>query len=411
MQGPLHPGVSEFLGNKVRPRFAVVISHPIQHFAPLFRELAARNEIDLRVFYCCDWGVNSYRDPGFGQSFQWDVPLLEGYDSEFLPIRTRPETLSFFAVDNPAVSQRLAEFKPDAVWIHGYSHRTSWRAYLWARRCGKRILYFGDSELLAPRGLISRALKSFVLPLFFAGVDRFLSIGDNNEAYYRHYGVPDNRFVRGAFPVDIARFREAVSGLTEVDRAGFRERAGLRPDALVGLFVGKFISIKRPLDAVRAVAKVRQTIPEFQLLMVGSGEMEEDVRKEISALRLEDHVKLMGFVNQAELPRVLWLGDMLLMCSEKDPHPLVVTECMSVGNAIIASDRVGCVGPTDAARPNENTLTYPVGDVDALGAQIGVLAKDRDLLVRFSTRSVELASTQSTQVMASAVLKALQETV
>ena len=115
-------------------RLAVVISHPIQHFAPVFARLATSAEIDLKVFYCCDWGVREYVDPGFGKRIAWDIPLLDGYESEFLPILRRPRSISFFEVDNPQVAERLADFAPDAIWIHGYGLRTSWRALRWARK-------------------------------------------------------------------------------------------------------------------------------------------------------------------------------------------------------------------------------------------------------------------------------------
>ena len=81
---------------------------------------------------------------------------------------------------------------------------------------------------------------------------------------------------------------------------------------------------------------------------------------------------------------------------------------MSVGNAVIASDRVGCVGPTDAARPGENVLVYPCADVDSLAKQIERLATDPEMQQKFRTRSIELAATQDTLVMVKAVLSAME---
>ena len=66
-------------------RVAVLNSHPIQYFAPLYRYLAASPEIDLTVFFLSDLSVREYHDPGFGRAFKWDVPLLGGYRHEFLP--------------------------------------------------------------------------------------------------------------------------------------------------------------------------------------------------------------------------------------------------------------------------------------------------------------------------------------
>ncbi|MCA9034524.1 MAG: glycosyltransferase family 4 protein [Planctomycetaceae bacterium] len=391
-----------------RPRLAVVISHPIQHFAPLFRELSTRGSLDLKVFYCCDWGVKEYRDADFGHSFQWNIPLLDGYDSEFLPIAVRPRDLSFFSIDNPDVSTRLSEFDPDAVWVHGYGHRTSWRVFRWAKRNQRRILYFGDSEQLAPRGWKSRLLKRLILPRFFAGCDRFLTIGDHNENYYRHYGVADNRMIRGSFPVDVSRFQAAAADIDSQVRDRLRAEYGLRPDAVVALFVGKFIGIKRPLDLVHAVSLLRDRGVDLQAFMLGSGPLDQEARSLIAEKNLGEYVVLPGFVNQAELPRLLALGDLLVMPSEKDPHPLVVTEAMSVGNAIVASDRVGCVGPTDAARPEENTCVYQCGNIEQLAKTLQMLAESPEKLQVFRQRSRELVWTQDVGVMADAVDKAVK---
>ena len=385
-------------------RLAAVVSHPIQHFAPMFRDLARRPGVHVKVFYCCDWGVRAYEDPGFGRQVEWDVPLLEGYEHEFLPIARRPKRLSFMEVDNPTVAARLEDFGPHAVWVHGYAHRTSWRALSWARRAGTRVVFFGDSELLHRRRLAVRALKRVFLPRFYAQCDAFITIGDNNEAYYRHYGVPAAKMFRGAYPVDVGRFRRAVEGRSEEDRRRTRERFGLTPDALVALFVGKMIPAKRPLDLVDAVARLPERV---QALMIGDGPLRAAVADRIADLRLAGRVKMAGFINQSQMPEALHAGDLIAMCSEVDPHPLAVTEAMAVGNAVVASDRVGCVGPTDAARPGENALVYPCGSVERLAEAIAALEADRALLRRMQAASLDIAATQDTDVAVAAVMRAL----
>ena len=108
----------------VRPiRLAVAVSHPIQHFAPWHREIAKIKDVDLRVFFCCDWGVASYLDPEFGVPVCWDTPLLEGYPYEFLPIARRPRRMSFWQLDNPGVEKALERFSPHVVQVFGDAHR------------------------------------------------------------------------------------------------------------------------------------------------------------------------------------------------------------------------------------------------------------------------------------------------
>ena len=84
-------GVMEVLVDKERsgdadwrPRLAIFTSHPIQYQAPYFRALAASNRIAPTVFFGSRHGLDQSFDAGFGTSFRWDVPLLDGYDHVFL---------------------------------------------------------------------------------------------------------------------------------------------------------------------------------------------------------------------------------------------------------------------------------------------------------------------------------------
>src|SRR5262249_42642064 len=130
-------------------KLAILISHPIQHFAPWHREVAKIAGIDLRVFFYTDWGINSYEDPGFAIPIKWDVPLTEGYAHEFLPIASRPRKLNFWEVDNPGVAAALAKFDPNVIQLFGYAYRSNWRAASWANLHKKPLLLFSDSNAKA----------------------------------------------------------------------------------------------------------------------------------------------------------------------------------------------------------------------------------------------------------------------
>src|SRR5205085_10349086 len=97
-------------------RLAVITTHPIQYNAPLFRLIAARNKIELKVFYTWSQSAagNIY-DPGFGIEKKWDIPLLDGYEYSFVEnISGKPGSHHFKGVVNPALVREIKEYDPSA---------------------------------------------------------------------------------------------------------------------------------------------------------------------------------------------------------------------------------------------------------------------------------------------------------
>ena len=103
-------------------RLAIVTTHPIQYYAPWFRHLAAGGDLDLKVFYLWDFGVTDKVDPVFGQAVRWDVPLLEGYEHEFVPNRSRrPDRSSSPHFSSPATSRWAVAFGIPVAWHNSAS--------------------------------------------------------------------------------------------------------------------------------------------------------------------------------------------------------------------------------------------------------------------------------------------------
>lgn len=366
-------------------RVAVVQTHPIQYFAPLFREISRVGKVDLKVFFCTDWGVEEYVDPGFGVSFRWDVDLTGGYAHETLPIAARPKQLGFLETDNPAVGEALSRFGPDVLVLSGYAILTNWRALAWARFHGVRVLLVSDSELLYPRRLAVRLAKELVVRGFFAELDGALPIGSANAAYYRHYGLPDESLFFCPIPVDGARFQGEPSL-----RATTRSELGFEPDDFVFVSVGKYVERKRHVDAVRAWLRLpEENRQRSRLLLVGEGSERANI--EAAARPAKERVVLTGFVNQSRMPAMYAVADALLLPSEQDPYGLVASEALFAELPILASDRVGCVGPESAVRPHENGFVCAVGDIDAWTAAMRLLMDDEALRARFAAGSRRIA--------------------
>jgi glycosyltransferase involved in cell wall biosynthesis len=385
-------------------RLAVIVSHPVQHFAPWHRELARRGDVDLRVFFCCDWGVKAYRDEEFGTTVQWDVPLTDGYAHEFLPLRARPTALNFRSVDNPGVGDALARFDPHVVKVFGYAYATNWRVAAWARTHRRAVMLYSDSNAAARRALWKRAAKEVVVRGFYALVDGALVVGDNNRAYHRRYGLPDERLFPAMLPIDRARLL-ATAGDCAAARREVRAQHGIDPEAFVVLLSGKYSARKRPMDLVRAAHAAAEQGAPIWALLVGEGAERAAMEAYLREHRVRN-VTLTGFVNQAQIGRYYAAADVLAMVSDADPHPLAITEAAAFGLPCVVADRVGCVGPTDTARPGVNALVVPTGDTTKLIDAVEQLRTDPGLYRAMSAAARTIAEGQDVTVAAGALADA-----
>ena len=377
-------------------KIAVFLSHPIQHFSPLWKEIAARDGIDLKVFYFSRHGVDATHDPGFGAKFQWDVDLLEGYASEFLTRRwpTRNIYDATWKGLNKGFKRILAQGW-DAVYVSGYAHLNNW---LIARECRRQKippLYHSDSNFLTEkeRPAWRKKFKGIVVKKFFRNVTAFLATGDHNRDYLLYYGAHPDRIRFCAIPVDTERFRQKAFSISEAERKQLKDQLGFAKQTFVVGFSGKLIDRKRPNDLIAALKSNDDT--NIQALFIGSGPLEGALR-----VAAGEQARFAGFVNQSKMPLLISLCDLVVMPSEYDPHPLAVTEAQCLGIPVILSDKCGCYGPNDVFRDGQSGLVYPCGDVQKLAQAINTLAENSSLRASLGSRAKELAELHSPKATA-----------
>ena len=371
-------------------RVAVVSTNVIQHFPPLYRALALHPEVEPLVIYASKAGLTAYRDAGFGVDVAWDSDLTSGYAYQFLPGAGDAWRASFLGLRGEGIESCLDAFGPDAVFLFGYTPMVMLRALIYARRRALPAVMMCDSELLHHRPLLTRLAKGLILPPILRQFSAFMSIGDNNEAYLRHYGVPRSKILRGGYPTDEPAFFRARQHRAAL-REQVRRRWGIDPDAFVGLCVGKLIERKRPGDLIDALALLRsRTERPVHVVFAGDGPLRAELEARARQLTRRA-VVFEGFISQKALPETYAAADVLLHPADHDPHPLTVTEAILVGLPVVVSDRVGAVGPTDTARPGANAQIYPAGDIQRLAGILEHLANNPEEVRRMGEASLDVA--------------------
>ena len=367
-----------------KTRLAIVVTHPIQHFVPFYRAIAADPGIELHVLYGAPIGVQAYFDREMQSEISWNMDMLGDYSHEFLGDVPPDGRLGVRQPSSPLIAERLKAFGPDVVLVYGHAQANVFRAIWWCRRNKVPLMTIGDSELLTERSAVRRIAKDGIVRAIFRRYSAFLSVGDRNADFYAHYGVPRDRIFRCPFTIDETTYRAARADRAKL-RAEARREYGIAEDAIIALFVGKLSSRKRPVDLIEALA---QTKSKVTALYAGNGEEMEAAKARAAATGVD--ARFAGFVNVDKLPALYCAADMLVHPSQADPHPLICSESACVGLPMLLSDRIGAAGPTDIARPGENALIFPCADIAALAGLIDTLAGDPARRTAMGERSLAI---------------------
>ncbi len=102
-------------------------------------------------------------------------------------------------------------------------------------------------------------------------------------------------------------------------------------------FLGRLSPNKRPADALRAFQRARTSIPGAQMWVIGTGPMEERLRKRYES----EHVRFFGRVDQEEKYELIARAHALVVTSVREGWGLVVTEAAAVGTPTIGYDVPG----------------------------------------------------------------------
>lgn len=201
--------------------------------------------------------------------------------------------------------------------------------------------------------------------------------------------------------VDTARFTPGPRDPALVERHGL---AGKQ----VVLTVGRMVARKGVDKAVLAMAQVLRHRNNLHYLIVGDGELREEIERSIADEGISDHVTVVGKVTDAELVAYLRLCDLFLMPNRTLPDGdtegfgLVFREANACGKPVIGG-RAG--GVVEAVRDNESGLLVDGNNVDAIAVAIERILDDAALAERLAATGLQLARDNDTASVARQFLK------
>jgi len=374
-----------------RYRVGVIALHPIQYQAGLWRTLARHPRLDVKVIYLDRVGLDGSIDPTMKAPMKWDVPLLEGYDHEFVPNWSRFRFTPIIQRINPGLPERLRAGAYDAILVHGYLTLSNWLALWTARRTGMRVVYRGEGSMRGRDRHDSRLaglLKGPTNRFFLRHCDAIAHSSSDNRRYQISRGADPEQL----FPMPCAVDNETLQAFSAAsDCEAFRKRHGIPDEARLILTVGRFTENKRTQDCIDALSQpVLQEQEDVHLLVAGDGPLRADLERRARELKLAERVHFLGFLGQKEIVEAALTSELFVLASSYgDPSPKALAEALFLGLPAVCSDGVGTCH--DVIVDGENGFVFPTADVARMAGHIAQTLSDPVRRAAMGERSREVA--------------------
>src|ERR1700733_7742588 len=145
---------------KMKRRVAFLNTHPIQYFAPMYRELNRSDDLAITVLYLSDFSVRGSRDRAFDRERKWDLDRLEGYEARFVTgADRRGEPGTFMSVIAPSVWGEVKRGRYDALVVHGHTPAANLVAVGAAKATGTPVFMRCETHLGLGRSRLKAALR------------------------------------------------------------------------------------------------------------------------------------------------------------------------------------------------------------------------------------------------------------
>lgn len=170
--------------------------------------------------------------------------------------------------------------------------------------------------------------------------------------------------------------------------------------------VSNFRAVKRPIDCVEILSRVRKKELNAKLVLVGDGPEMSAVRHRAKQLEVIDYCVFVG--KQPKIVDYISISDILLLPSEQESFGLSALEAQACEVPVIAT-RIG--GIPEVINDGETGFMSEIGNVEKMSDDAIRLLQDNDLRQKFGKRGRELAvSRYSTQIVIPQYLRFYEKT-
>jgi glycosyltransferase involved in cell wall biosynthesis len=221
------------------------------------------------------------------------------------------------------VAKALLVSKPDVLITHTYYSNVIGQLAALACRVPTRISVQHNPSYSYPRGarIVDKLCGSS--PLYGVNVAVSNAVIESFHNYPKSYRQ---------------RIRLIYNGIPSpsagAPRSAIRARFRLPDDHPVIANVGRLADQKQQALLLRVLVK----LPLIHLVLVGEGELRQELETQARSLQVADRVHFLGEISAEAAHEVIGASDVFLFPSKYEAMPIALLEAMSLGVPIVASD-------------------------------------------------------------------------
>ena len=188
---------------------------------------------------------------------------------------------------------------------------------------------------------------------------------------------PDKMTILGhgsACGVDLQRFQRSTT--VEQAAGDIRRRLNIAPGTVVIGYVGWMVADKGVAELVEAFGHLASRRSNLHLLLLGPEGGKRDPLPAAVLDTIAQHPRITYVGNVTDPVPYYAATDVCVLPTRREGFPYALLEAAAMGVPTIATRATGCV---DAVVDRQTGLLVPLGDRDALGEAMGLLAEDEPL--------------------------------
>ena len=170
--------------------------------------------------------------------------------------------------------------------------------------------------------------------------------------------------------IDVQEFSQRIS---ESSQEEIRSEYDL-DSAYTLLSIGRYTAQKSQRDLIRMMDYLLEWVPDSHLLLVGSGPLENHLRRFASEQGVESHVTITGRV--PDIAPYYGIADIFVSASAQEGLPITFLEAMAAGLPIVATD---IPGVREVVQEGRTGALVPHGDPETLADRVVSILNANDV--------------------------------